>query len=49
MVGKGLIADQIRNMYKVFRQKCDLDREMPPYNCELFQAPVPKSGQMRLF
>lgn len=49
MVGKGLIADQIRNLFRVFRQKYGLDREMPPYNCDLFQPPTPKSGQLRLF
>ncbi len=49
MVGKGLIAEQIRNMFQVFRKKHGLDREMPPYNCDLFRPPVPTSGQMRLF
>jgi DNA repair photolyase len=49
MVGKGLIADQIRSMFRVFRQKHGLDRDMPRYNCDLFRPPAPKSGQLRLF
>ena len=49
MTGRGLMADQIRNMFRVFRQKFGLDAKMPPYNCEHFRPPVPKSGQMRLF
>lgn len=49
MVGRGLLAEQIRNMFRVFRQKHRLDVKMPPYNCGLFQPPLPKSGQMRLF
>jgi DNA repair photolyase len=49
MVGNGVIAEQIRSMFRVFRKKYGLDREMPPYNFGLFRAPLPKSGQMRLF
>jgi DNA repair photolyase len=49
MVGRGLIAEQIRNLFRVFRQRYGLDGNMPPYNCDLFRPPVPKSGQMRLF
>ncbi|MGV3484695.1 MAG: PA0069 family radical SAM protein [Planctomycetaceae bacterium] len=49
MVGKGLIADQIQSMFRVFRRKHGLDHHMPPYNYDLFQAPAAKSGQMRLF
>ncbi len=49
MVGQGLFADQIRNMYRVFRQKYGLDRDMTPHNCELFQPPTSNSKQLRLF
>ncbi|MCA9190227.1 MAG: PA0069 family radical SAM protein [Planctomycetales bacterium] len=49
MVGTGLIAEQIRSMFRVFRQKYGLDSEMPPYNCDRFRTPLPKSGQLRLF
>jgi DNA repair photolyase len=49
MVGNGLIADQIRNLFRVFRAKHGLDSEMPPYNLDAFRPPVPASGQLRLF
>lgn len=49
MSGKGFIADQIRSLFKVFRQKYGLDQQMPNYNCDLFQPPVAQSGQMTLF
>lgn len=49
MVGRGLMADQIRNTFRVFRKKFGLDDSMPPHNCEQFRPPLPKSGQMRLF
>lgn len=49
MTGRGLIADQIRNLFRVFRQRHGLDQEMPPYNCDLFQPPKSTSGQLRLF
>lgn len=49
MVGQGMLAEQIRKMFAIFRQKFGLDKKIPPYNCELFQPPVPKSGQLRLF
>lgn len=49
MVGQGLIAEQIRNMFTLFRRKYDLDREMPSYNCDLFLPPTTGSGQMLLF
>lgn len=49
MVGRGLIAEQIRDMFRVFRQKYGLDSKMPPHNCDGFRPPIPKSGQLRLF
>ncbi|TWT55468.1 Radical SAM superfamily protein [Thalassoglobus neptunius] len=49
MTGTGLMADQIRKMFRLFRQKHGLDAEMPSYKCDLFRPPDPKSGQMRLF
>ncbi len=49
MVGQGVIAEQIRNMFRVFRKKHGLDREMPSHNCDLFRPPASQSGQMRLF
>lgn len=49
MTGRGLIADQIRNLFRVFRHRYSLDQKMPPYNCDLFRPPKPNQGQLRLF
>ncbi len=49
MVGTGTIADQIRQMFGLFKQKLGLDRKLPPQNCSSFRPPVPSSGQRRLF
>jgi DNA repair photolyase len=49
MVGSGPIADQIRNMFQVFRQKYGLDGKLPAHNCEIFKPPPSASGQLRLF
>lgn len=49
MTGSGLLAEQIRNMLRVFQKKYGLDGKMPPHNCDLFQPPTPVSGQLRLF
>jgi DNA repair photolyase len=49
MVGTGEIATQIRNMFRIFRSKYGMDRRLPPHNCSLFEHPVPRSGQLRLF
>lgn len=49
MVGRGVLAEQIRSMFAVFRIKHGLDGQMPAYNCELFRPPAPTSGQMLLF
>lgn len=49
MVGQGPLAEQIRDLFRVFRRKAGLDQKLPPQNCELFQPPVPQDGQLRLF
>ena len=49
MVGTGEIADQISKMFTLFRSKFGMDKKLPPHNCELFEPPMPSSGQMRLF
>ena len=49
MVGSGEIASQINQMFRTFKHKFGLDRELPPQDCSLFQPPVPSSGQQRLF
>ncbi|MCA9128589.1 MAG: PA0069 family radical SAM protein [Planctomycetales bacterium] len=49
MVGSGVVAEQIRSTFRVFRHKYGLNREMPAYNCDLFRPPLPDSGQLPLF
>ena len=49
MVGTGEIADQINNMFRLFKRKHDLDGKLPPQNTANFRPPVADSGQMRLF
>ena len=49
MRGSGQIADQIRNLFKVFCRKFLLDQPLPTLNCELFKPPTSSNGQMRLF
>ena len=49
MVGTGEIADQIKQMFRLFRKKFDLHGQMPPHECTKFNPPVPRSGQLRLF
>jgi hypothetical protein len=36
-------------MFRMFKRKHGLDSKLPPHDCSLFEPPVPKSGQMRLF
>lgn len=49
MVGTGEIATQIKKMFDLFRVKYNLSKTLPPHNCDLFEPPLPSSGQMRLF
>lgn len=49
MVGTGLIAEQIRNTFRVFRRKFGLEGELPPHRCDLFRPPASPTGQMQLF
>jgi DNA repair photolyase len=49
MTGKGEIAERIRDLFHVFQKKYGIDRDLPPYNSEDFRAPLPRSGQGRLF
>ncbi len=49
MAGTGEIADQIKTMFRLFKKKLGLDQKLPPHNCDLFEPPVPKSGQQWLF
>jgi len=49
MVGTGQIAEQIRNLFRVFVQKHKLDDSLPPHDFSQFRPSVPRSGQLRLF
>ncbi|MCA9037099.1 MAG: PA0069 family radical SAM protein [Planctomycetaceae bacterium] len=49
MRGTGIIAEQIRNMFHLFRQRNLLEARLPPLNCDLFRPPADRSGQLRLF
>jgi DNA repair photolyase len=49
MIGTGEIADQIKQMFRLFKQKHGLNGRLPPQDCSLFHPPTPKSGQKRLF
>lgn len=48
LVGTGEIADQIRAMFKVFRQKHGF-ADLPALDTSRFVPPTPRNGQMRLF
>jgi len=49
MRGAGPLAEQIQNMFRLFKQKHGLDGRLPPQDCSLLRPPVPRSGQRRLF
>jgi DNA repair photolyase len=49
MRGTGEMAEQLRNMFHLFRKRCGLERELPPYDCTRFRPPLPRNGQLRLF
>ena len=49
MIGRGEIADQIRQTFEVFVKKHGLIHGHRPLDTSQFRRPVPKSGQLRLF
>ena len=49
MTGTGEIADRIRDVFRIFRNKYGLDGGLPPHNCQAFHPPASPSGQRRLF
>lgn len=49
MRGTGEIAEQIRNVFRIFSKKHGLDGKLPPLRCDLFRPPGETSGQLRLF
>jgi DNA repair photolyase len=48
MRGTGELAEQIRSMFSLFRQKFGF-RDLPPLDCQQFRPAVPRGGQLRLF
>jgi DNA repair photolyase len=49
MTGSGEMAEQIRNLFRLFRRRHGLDGGLPDYDCTRFRPPLPKTGQLRLF
>ena len=49
MRGEGVLAEQIRQIFKVFAKKYGLDGEVPELDCSQFRPPQPRRGQLRLF
>ncbi|HEX4147793.1 MAG TPA: PA0069 family radical SAM protein, partial [Pirellulales bacterium] len=44
MSGRGLLAEQIKQVFHTFAKKHGLDGKLPGYDCEQFQAPAPQTG-----
>ncbi len=49
MRGSGTIADSIAQLFRTFAQQTGLDQRLSPLRCDLFEPPMPKTGQLRLF
>ena len=49
MTGSGQIAEQIRNLFRVFVKKYGMDNDFPPHDFSHFKHATPQSGQLRLF
>lgn len=49
MSGQGVIAEQVREMFKVFSKKFAFVDDLPQRDCSSFEPPLPESGQLRLF
>jgi DNA repair photolyase len=49
MSGTGELAEQIRQLFRLFARRHGLDGDLPPYDCTRFRPPVPRSGQGWLF
>lgn len=49
MVGEGEVADQIRNMFHLFRKIQGLETALPQLDTSRFRPPEKQSGQLRLF
>jgi len=48
MRGEGAMAEQVGQVFEVFRRKHNLDRQLPPLTGDAFRRPA-QAGQMRLF
>jgi hypothetical protein len=49
MVGTGVLAQQIRAMFLLFRRKQGLAAQLPDFNRGAFRPPRPEDGQLWLF
>jgi DNA repair photolyase len=49
MRGSGAMAEQIEQVFKVFRARLGLDGRLPEPDCTQFRPPRPVQGQIRLF
>jgi hypothetical protein len=49
MTGTGELAEQLRNLFHLFRKRHGLERELPDYDCTRFRPPLSTKGQLRLF
>jgi DNA repair photolyase len=47
--GTGPLAEQIAQLFAVFRKKQGLDADLPELDCMRFVPPLPRTGQLRLF
>lgn len=49
MCGTGEYAGFVRQLFRVFARRYDLDAGLPAYDCSRFQPPADANGQGRLF
>jgi DNA repair photolyase len=49
MRGKGVMADQIVDLFRLVARQHGLDQGLPPCDCTRFRVPKPETGQLWLF
>lgn len=49
MKGRGLIAEQIKQLFRLFRVRLGLEKSLPEFDLTCFRPPRPETGQMWLF
>lgn len=49
MKGTGERSDQISRLFNTFAARHGLNHRLPAFDCEQFVAPLPDTGQLRLF